>query len=94
MPRRTESRHRPLALAALLLLPALIAVQAAPLCRPLAQADRETVVADIALDDTHTLLGLDGSRIKTWQPMLEVATGLRATALPWAERVDLSLIHI
>lgn len=91
MPRRTESRHRPLALAALLLLPALIAVQAAPLCRPLAQADRETVVADIALDDTHTLLGLDGSRIKTWQPMLEVATGLRATALPWAERVDWSV---
>ena len=91
MPPRTEPWQRPLALAALLLLPALAAAQAAPVCRPLAQGDRETIVADIALDETNTLLGLDGSRIKTWQPMLGVATGLRATAVLWAERVDWSV---
>lgn len=91
MPPRTDSWHRPLGLVALLLLPALACAQAAPLCRPLAQGDRETIVADIALDDTHTLLGLDGSRIKTWQPMLGVDTGLRATPFLWAERVDWSV---
>lgn len=90
MPPRTDSWLRPLALAALLL-PALACAQAAPLCRPLAQGDRETVVADIALDETNTLLGLDGSRIKTWQPMLGVDTGRRATAFLWAERVDWSV---
>lgn len=91
MPPRTDCWHPPLALAALLLLAASSPAQGASVCRPLAQGDRETLVADIALDDTNTLLGLDGSRIKTWQPMLGVQTGRRATAFLWAERVDWSV---
>ncbi|MNV28860.1 hypothetical protein D3C71_1200650 [compost metagenome] len=56
-----------------------------------ASGQRETVVADVRLDDTNTLLALDGSRIKTWEPAVNVRTGQRATPYAWAEAVDWSV---
>lgn len=65
------------------------------LCQPMAaSAQRETVVAQVRLDETATLLALDGSRIKTWEPPVAVETGTRATPVIWAERVDWSVYLI
>lgn len=62
------------------------------LCQPMAaSAQRETVVAQVRLDETATLLALDGSRIKTWEPPVAVQTGTRATPVIWAEQVDWSV---
>lgn len=61
-------------------------------CEPLAvSAQRHTQVIDIALDDQNTLLALDGSRIRSWLPSVAVETGVRATPVIWAERVDWSV---
>lgn len=85
---RSESALRLLVLAALTLAPGL----ASALCEPLAaSAQRHTQVLDIALDDTSTLLGLDGSRIRSWLPNVAIETGTRATPVIWAERVDWSV---
>lgn len=85
---RTDTALRLLALAALSAAPGL----ACALCQPLAASgDRETLVADIRLDETNTLLGLDGSRIRSWLPRVDVETGTRATPFIWAERVDWSV---
>ena len=76
------------ALTALLLAPGL----AHALCTPLAASGhKETLAADVRLDETNTLLGLDGSRIETWQPPAGVETGARAVPYIWAERVDWSV---
>ncbi|WAI83110.1 MULTISPECIES: hypothetical protein [Achromobacter] len=78
----------------------LIAVATLPLASPFAHAlcqpmaasgQRETVVADVRLNDTNTLLALDGSRIKTWEPPVGVRTGPRATPYIWAEAVEWSV---
>lgn len=62
------------------------------LCQPMAASgQRETVVANVRLNDTNTLLALDGSRIKTWAPAVSVQTGQRATPYLWAEAVDWSV---
>lgn len=61
------------------------------LCQPLAEGERQTVVADVRLDETNTLLGKDGSRIRTWLPPVEVEAGPRAAPVIWAERVDWSV---
>ncbi|MFD4839733.1 hypothetical protein ACFWP0_19670 [Achromobacter sp. NPDC058515] len=85
---RTDTVLRVLALAALSLSPGL----ASALCQPLAaSADRETLVADVRLDETNTLLGLDGSRIKSWLPRVDVEAGARAAPFIWAARVDWSV---
>jgi len=85
---RAESALRLLALTALSMAPGL----ANALCEPLAaSAQRQTLVADIALDSTHTLLALDGSRIPSWQTAVTVETGARARPVVWAERVDWSV---
>lgn len=75
---------------------ALAAMSAAPglalaLCQPLAENERLTVVADVRLDDTQTLLGKDGSRIRSWLPAVQVPDGPRATPVIWAENVDWSV---
>lgn len=85
---RTDSAARLLALAALSLAPGL----ASALCQPLAASgQRETVVADIRLDETNTLLGLDGARIRSWLDPVEVEAGARAVPYIRAERVDWSV---
>lgn len=85
---RVESALRLLALTGLSMAPGL----ANALCEPLAaSAQRQTLVADISLDGTNTLLALDGSRIPSWQPAVAVETGARATPVVWAERVDWSV---
>lgn len=85
---RVESALRLLALTGLSMAPGL----ANALCEPLAaSAQRQTVVADISLDGTNTLLALDGSRIPSWQAAATVETGARATPVIWAERVDWSV---
>ena len=59
---RIKSALRLLAVATL----PLASTWAHALCQPMAASgQRETVVADVRLDDTNTLLALDGSRIKT-----------------------------
>lgn len=85
---RFESARRLLALAALSAAPGL----ASALCEPLAaSAQRHTGVMDISLDDTNTLLALDGSRIRSWLPGVAIETGVRASAAIWAEQVDWSV---
>ncbi|WP_447918079.1 hypothetical protein [Achromobacter aegrifaciens] len=85
---RFESALRLLALTTLSLAPGL----ASALCEPLsASAQRRTGVMDISLDDTNTLLALDGSRIRSWLPSVAIDTGARASAVIWAERVDWSV---
>ncbi|MNQ16975.1 hypothetical protein D3C85_299840 [compost metagenome] len=85
---RIKSALRLLAVAAL----PLVSTWAHALCQPMAASgQRETVVADVRLDDTNTLLALDGSRIKTWEPPVGVRTGRRATPYLWAEAVDWSV---
>ncbi|MGE8568846.1 MAG: hypothetical protein ACN6PV_20425 [Achromobacter sp.] len=85
---RIKSALRLLAVAAL----PLVSTWAHALCQPMAASgQRETVVADVRLDDTNTLLALDGSRIKTWEPPVGVRTGQRATPYLWAEAVDWSV---
>ncbi|MEN4917627.1 hypothetical protein ABE485_03080 [Achromobacter spanius] len=85
---RTDAILRLLASAALSALPGL----AFALCQPLAATgERQTLVADVRLDETNTLLGKDGSRIRTWLPRVEVESGPRAVPLIWAERVDWSV---
>lgn len=85
---RIDTAVRLLALAALTASPGL----AWALCQPLAASgERQTVVADIRLDETNTLLGLDGSRIRSWLPRVEVEAGNRAKPYIWAERVDWSV---
>ncbi|NMK46214.1 hypothetical protein [Achromobacter sp. Bel] len=85
---RVESALRLLALTGLSMAPGL----ANALCEPLAaSAQRQTLVADISLDGTNTLLARDGSRIPSWQPAVAVQTGARATPVVWAERVDWSV---
>lgn len=85
---RFESALRLLALTTLSLAPGL----ASALCEPLsASAQRRTGVMDISLDDTKTLLALDGSRIRSWLPSVAIDTGARASAIIWAERVDWSV---
>ncbi|MGE8638375.1 MAG: hypothetical protein ACN6PR_07035 [Achromobacter sp.] len=85
---RVEPALRLLALTALSMAPGL----ASALCEPLAaSAQRQTRVMDISLDDTNTLLALDGSRIRSWLPSVTVETGARATPVIWAERVDWSV---
>ncbi|HEY9274719.1 hypothetical protein [Achromobacter sp.] len=87
MPRSESSLHL-LALMALSMAPGL----ASALCEPLAaSAQRQTRVMDISLDDTNTLLALDGSRIRSWLPGVAIDTGARAAAVIWAERVDWSV---
>lgn len=61
------------------------------LCQPLAAAERLTIVADVRLDDTNTLLGKDGSRIRSWLPPVQVPDGPRAAPTIWAENVDWSV---
>lgn len=62
------------------------------LCQPMAASgQRETIVAQVRLDETATLLALDGSRIKTWEPAVAIATGTRAKPVIWAEAVDWSV---
>lgn len=62
------------------------------LCQPMAAAgQRETVIASVTLRETHTLLALDGSRIPSWKAPVDVETGLRATPVIRAERVDWSV---
>ncbi|CAB3680440.1 hypothetical protein [Achromobacter pestifer] len=83
-----ESALRLLALTALSMAPGL----ANALCEPLAtSAQRQTLVADISLEGTNTLLALDGSRIQSWQPAVSVETSARATPVIWAEHVDWSV---
>lgn len=84
---RTDFVLRLLALAALSAAPGL----ALALCQPLAAGDKLTVVADVRLDDTNTLLGKDGSRVRSWLPPVQVPDGPRATPILWAERVDWSV---
>jgi len=85
---RSDSTLRLLALTALSMAPGL----ASALCEPLAaSAQRHTGVMDISLDDTNTLLALDGSRIRSWLPSVAIETGARASAVIWAERVDWSV---
>lgn len=84
---RTKSAARLLGLAAMSAAPGL----ALALCQPLAAGDRQTLVADVRLDDTLTLLGKDGSRIRSWLPAVQVPDGPRATPVIWAERVDWSV---
>ena len=85
---RIKSALRLLAVATL----PLASTWAHALCQPMAASgQRETVVADVRLDDTNTLLALDGSRIKTWEPPVGVRTGRRATPYLWAEAVDWSV---
>lgn len=85
---RIEPLLRLLALTALSMAPGL----ASALCEPLAaSAQRQTLVMDISLDYTNTLLALDGSRIRSWRPNVTVETGARATPVIWAERVDWSV---
>lgn len=77
-------------------LSAMAAMSAAPglalaLCQPLAANERLTVVADVRLDDTHTLLAKDGSRIRSWLPAVQVPDGPRAVPVIWAENVDWSV---
>ncbi|MDH0684851.1 hypothetical protein [Achromobacter animicus] len=84
---RTDFVLRLLALAALSAAPGL----ALALCLPLASGDKLTVVADVRLDDTNTLLGKDGSRVRSWLPPVQVPDGPRATPILWAERVDWSV---
>lgn len=85
---RFDSGRRLLALAALSTAPGL----ASALCEPLAvSAQRHTRVMDISLDDTNTLLALDGSRIRSWLPEVAIATDGRALATIWAEQVDWSV---
>jgi hypothetical protein len=85
---RIKSALRLLAVAAL----PLVSTWAHALCQPMAASgQRETVVADVRLDDSNTLLALDGSRIKTWEPPVGVRTGQRATPYLWAEAVDWSV---
>ncbi|MNQ52256.1 hypothetical protein D3C85_662630 [compost metagenome] len=82
---RTDSTLRLLALAALSAAPGL----ACALCQPLAaSAQRETLVADVRVDETNTLLGVDGTRIRSWLPQVSVETGARAVPFIWAEHVD------
>ena len=86
--RHSDSARRLLALTALSLAPGL----ASALCEPLAaSAQRHTGVMDISLNDTNTLLALDGSRIRSWLPGVTIDTGERALATIWAERVDWSV---
>ncbi|QKH34687.1 hypothetical protein FOC84_06875 [Achromobacter pestifer] len=85
---RFESARRLLALAVLSTAPGL----ASAVCEPLAaSAQRHTGVMDISLDDTNTLLALDGSRIRSWLPGVAIDTGGRASATIWAEQVDWSV---
>ncbi|KNE27265.1 MULTISPECIES: hypothetical protein [Achromobacter] len=85
---RIKSALRLLAVATLSLAPPF----AHALCQPMAASgQRETVVANVRLNDTNTLLALDGSRIKTWEPPVGVRTGPRATPYIWAEAVDWSV---
>ncbi|MGB3430294.1 hypothetical protein [Achromobacter sp.] len=85
---RSDAALRLLALTALSMAPGL----ASALCEPLAaSAQRHTGVMDISLDDTNTLLALDGSRIPSWLPSVAIDTGARASAVIWAERVDWSV---
>ncbi len=74
----------------------LAAMSAAPslamaLCQPLAAGERLTIVADVRLDDTNTLLGKDGSRVRSWLPPVQVPDGPRAAPAIWAENVDWSV---
>lgn len=93
---RTDPALRLLTAATLAALSALPGLSWA-LCAPMAAGDRQTIVADIRLDDTNTLLGLDGSRIRTWLPPVQVQVreqeqpGPRATPVIWAESVDWSV---
>lgn len=85
---RSEAGPLLMALAALSVAPGL----AGAACEPLAaSAQRHTQVIDIDLDDQNTLLALDGSRIRSWLPSVAVETGVRATPVIWAERVDWSV---
>lgn len=85
---RANTILRGLTLAALSLSPAW----AHALCQPMAASgQRETVVADVSLHDTNTLLALDGARIKIWEPPVGVEIGRRAAPVIWAERVDWSV---
>ncbi|WP_454668361.1 hypothetical protein [Achromobacter kerstersii] len=79
---------RLLALTALSLAPAW----AHALCQPMAATgQRETIVTNVKLSETNTLLALDGSRIRSWEAPVDVETGPRATPVIWAERVDWSV---
>lgn len=74
----------------------LAALSAAPglalaLCQPLGANERLTLVADVRLDDGNTLLGKDGSRLRSWLPAVQVPGGPRATPVIWAENVDWSV---
>jgi len=83
-----DSPLRLLVLAALSMAPAW----AHALCQPMAATgQRETVIANVTLNDTNTLLAVDGSRIRSWEAPVDVETGLRATPVIWAERVDWSV---
>lgn len=71
---------------------AMTPVAAHALCQPMAGGgQRTTVVANVKLGDTNTLLALDGSRIRSWEPPVSIETGQRATPVIWAERVDWSV---
>ncbi|MGE8675787.1 MAG: hypothetical protein ACN6PB_22315 [Achromobacter kerstersii] len=83
-----DSTLRLLALSALSMAPSW----AHALCQPMAATgQRETVIANVTLNDTNTLLALDGSRIRSWEAPVDVETGPRATPVIWAERVDWSV---
>lgn len=74
----------------------LAALSAAPglalaLCQPLGANERLTLVADVRLDDGNTLLGKNGSRLRSWLPAVQVPDGPRATPVIWAENVDWSV---
>ncbi|MBD9421133.1 hypothetical protein IB259_17910 [Achromobacter sp. ACM04] len=85
---RFDCSLRLLTLTALSMAPGL----ASALCEPLAaSAQRHTRVMDISLDDTNTLLALDGSRIRSWLPGVAIDTDGRASPAIWAEQVDWSV---
>ncbi|MEC6412776.1 hypothetical protein ACFWXM_15505 [Achromobacter xylosoxidans] len=85
---RSDSALPLLALTVLAIAPGL----ADAACEPLAASSRRhTQVADISLDDQNTLLAMDGSRLRSWLPSVAVETGVRATPVIWAERVDWSV---